>query len=95
MTQGPDIGALGKVAGLLLEQEALYPGSRRNAALGQLRSSGSASAPALERLAQRDKSRAAQARALEILGLAWRFRRPSEAQGFPYGQRSGSSGSCT
>lgn len=69
MMQGPDIEALGKVAGLLLEQEALYPGSRRNAALGQLRSSGSASAPALERLAQRDKSRAAQARALEILAL--------------------------
>lgn len=69
MTQGPDTEALGKVAGLLLEQEALYPGSRRNAALGELRSSGSASAPALERLAQRDKSRAAQARALEILAL--------------------------
>jgi len=69
MTQGPDIEALGKVAGLLLEQEALYPGSRRNAALGQLRSSGSAAEPALQRLAQRERSRAAQARALEILAL--------------------------
>jgi HEAT repeat protein len=67
MTQGPDVEALAKVAGLLLEQEALYPGSRRDAAMGQLRLTGSAADPTLERLVRRPTAKVAQARALEIL----------------------------
>ncbi|MCB9667091.1 MAG: HEAT repeat domain-containing protein [Myxococcales bacterium] len=67
LLHGPDVEALGQVAGLVLEQEASFPGSRRDAAIEELRRAGDETDAVLMRLAARSQSKAARARALAIL----------------------------